>query len=103
MSDRLKCVVPFCRRTRKKNGHSEWICSVHWPMVSQRTRRRKVENSRFIRRELRRNPMASEYWRMKPGSPERLKAVAMWKVSDSIWLKCKQEAIEVAAGITGRK
>jgi hypothetical protein len=97
MTDRLRCCVPFCRRTTKPGG--EWICGVHWPMVSKRTKRRKVVHARFVRREVRRNPKVREYWKLPPGSKARIKAVVMWRLSDAIWARCKREAIERAMGL----
>lgn len=96
---RVACCVPYCRRTRKPSGFMEWICSKHWAGVSRRTKQRKKANSRFVRRELRRNPMAAEYWKLPPGSQARIKAVRMWGLADAIWNDCKREAIERAAGL----
>lgn len=95
---RLGCCVPFCRRSRPGN-EGEWICSVHWPMVSRRTKARRRLHHRFVRREIRRNPMVAEYWKMPAGSAERIKAVRMWGLSAVIWERCKREAIERAGGI----
>lgn len=98
-SDRVPCCVPFCRRTTARGHFREWICPKHWPAVSRRTKARKSANARFIRRELRRNPLAAEYWKLPPGSKERVKAVRMWRLADAIWERCKAEAIERAMGI----
>jgi len=95
----VACCVPYCRRARKANGSAEWICSVHWPMVSKRTKRRRALQRRFTRREVRRNPMVREYWKMKAGSPERIRAVRMWQLADQLWDRCKREVIEAAAGL----
>lgn len=100
MADRLRCCVPHCRRTRKAGGAGdEWICGVHWPMVSKRTKLFRRLHGRFVRREVRRNPKVLEYWKMKPGSPARIRAVRMWGLSRLLWQRCKREAIERAAGL----
>jgi len=100
MSGRVTCLVPHCRRTRKHDSrYSEWICSVHWTMVSKRTKAKRVLHNRFVRREIRRRPMVREYWKMRPGSSERIRAVRMWWLSDQLWERCKREAIERAAGL----
>lgn len=94
MTDRLTCCVPFCRRTRKP-GPSEWICSVHWPMVSTTTRRRKAKVYRMYRREFGREP----YWTFPAGSRERIRAVRLDRLCGKIWDRCKREAIERAVGL----
>lgn len=104
MSERMSCLVPFCRRSRGlRKGEirlpSEWICGPHWSGVSKQTRRRKNANAKFIRRELRRQPLANQYWLMPPGCVDRVRAVRMWGNADAIWRRCKREAIEAAGGI----
>lgn len=95
MADRIHCLVPGCRRTCKADGtFREWICGKHWSGVPKRLRRRKNLVSRMIRREAARNPLFREYWRMSPGSPERIKATRIWRLSDAIWERCKRAAIE---------
>ncbi|GLK85698.1 hypothetical protein [Ancylobacter defluvii] len=101
---RLACCVPFCRRTRGvRKGEtglpSEWICGPHWAGVPRALKRRKSLNFRFIRREMRRQPLASQWWRLPPGSAERIKAIGMWRVAGAIWDRCKRAAIEAAGGI----
>lgn len=49
MTERTTCCVPFCRRSTKER-YSEWICSVHWPMVPKRTRERRSKAKRLLKR-----------------------------------------------------
>lgn len=51
--DRTPCLVPFCRRTSKRQGQDdEWICSKHWQAVPRRIKwlfrasRRKWQKTR---------------------------------------------------------
>jgi hypothetical protein len=43
--ERLRCLVPFCRRSRgdRKNDpvdrYDEWLCGEHWRLVDRRIRR----------------------------------------------------------------
>lgn len=44
MTDRTRCVVPFCARTCKTPPTEqglvfEWICPVHWPLVPSERKR----------------------------------------------------------------
>lgn len=82
MSDRLRCAVPFCRRTvardKLPSGHDEWICAKHWPLVPHDMKRRKRLAERIARRK---------------NSP------AAWVLAGRIWERCKAAAIERAAGI----
>jgi len=101
---RLNCCVPFCRRTRGiRKGEtelpSEWICGPHWAAVPKSVKRRKRLNARFIRREILRQPLVCEYWKLPPGSPARIKAFHMWGVAEALWQRCKRAAIEAAGGI----
>lgn len=104
--DRIPCVVPFCRRSKKATlgvtyftDTPEWICGDHWRLVPKKARDVKNRSARELRREIGRNPLVAEYWKMPPGSPERLKAVRLWRVHDRIWNRCKRIAIERAGGI----
>lgn len=36
---RLRCCVPFCRRTTARCEHEEWICGDHWRLVPKDQRR----------------------------------------------------------------
>lgn len=99
MSDRLPCCVPFCRRTTKAGRFTDWICAKHWPLVSLETRGAYNLAKRRARRIIARRPIYCEYWKLPAGSPERLRAVRMWRRIDAAWARCKCEAIERAAGI----
>lgn len=105
-ADRLCCCVPFCRWTRgQRKGKppirpdEEWICGPHWAAVPARLKHRKRLHRRFVRRELRRQPLAAEWWKLPSGSPERIKAICMWALSRTIWRRCMRAAIEAAGGI----
>lgn len=99
MTNRIHCCVVGCKRTRKPNPFPEWICGVHWKMVSKKTRAEHRASNYALRRAILINPMVSTYWKMKPGSPERLAAVQMWATSAEIWERCKIEAVERAMGL----
>jgi hypothetical protein len=100
MSERISCCVPYCRRTHhNRERFSGWICAKHWALVSRSTKTALRVNKRRIRTVLRQRPEYAEYWKMPPGSPRRLRAVAMWARHDQIWQTCKAEAVERAAGI----
>lgn len=100
MTDRLSCCVPFCRRTsRNDEGHREWVCSKHWPLVSRSAKAAWRTAKKRVRAIVRSKPEYLEYWKLPPGSPGRLSAVSMWRRLNHAWDKCKREAIERAAGI----
>jgi hypothetical protein len=75
MTDRLQCLVPFCRRTIRRTAlppeHNEWICGKHWTVTSVTWRRRRALFRRRGRRDL---------------------EAMMWK-------RLKRQAIERAAGL----
>lgn len=96
---RLACCVPFCRRSVKVGEYNEWVCGKHWPLVSRSTKAEWRTVRKRVRAVTKRKPEYREYWRLPPGSPARLSAVSMWRRYDQVWNRCKQEAIERAAGI----
>lgn len=97
--DRLPCCVPFCRRTiGADKGYSEWICPKHWRVVPPEARAAYALARRRARWIIARKPIYREYWRLLPGSPARLSAVAMWRRVDTAWERCKRQAIERALG-----
>lgn len=53
MTGRIPCCVPFCRRTiaadRIPPDH-EWLCSRHWGLVPQATKRRRRQLKRRVQR-----------------------------------------------------
>lgn len=79
MTDRLPCIVPFCRRTAPAGIYSEIICAPHWRMVGHRTKWLYAA----VKRRLRRVPTDDARRRQR----------------DRVWARCKREAIEAAAGI----
>lgn len=85
VTDRISCVVPFCRRTTKRLWETqEWVCGIHWRLVPREMRQRLFKYRRLVNRMFTR------------GVPnQRAKA----RESDQ-WEKCKSAAIERAAGIT---
>jgi hypothetical protein len=38
MTERLRCLVPGCRRTRAACEFEEWICQRHWSLLGRRQR-----------------------------------------------------------------
>lgn len=84
---RISCSVPFCKRRRGlRKGEaalpSEWICPVHWRMVSSQTKRRY----RRCRQLLHRRPNQS---------------IHLSRMVERFWDKAKTEAIETGMGIRG--
>lgn len=95
MTDRLSCCVPFCKRTRKADGSTEWLCGNHWPLVPAKLRRLKsLAERRYKRRYANRS-----FWTFPAGSPDRLGAVRLDRLCNRLWERCKKAAIERAAGI----
>ncbi len=82
MTDRLRCIVPFCRRTTKPL-YREWICGKHWPLVDRALKRRLARLKRLLRR-----CRTDRQWRHVRNH------------LDIVWECCKAQAIERAAGIT---
>lgn len=90
MSDRLPCLVPHCRRTRRQEPDpvnvdgqifdlmEEWICPRHWPLVPAEARRIYSAAKRRLR---------------------KLQNQKCAAVAARLWRRCKREAIERAAGI----
>ncbi|WP_262027630.1 hypothetical protein [Microvirga sp. Mcv34] len=69
MTERVRCCVPFCRRTiaaEKLKPWNEWICGKHWSAVPKIERR---EYS-WTKRRIPNSDATSVQW-------ERLKAVAI--------------------------
>lgn len=99
---RTSCAVPGCRRTTKQDSNewpAEWVCGKHWPLVSRRLKKKYSTVRRIARKRIAKNPMISTYWKMKPGSPERIRAVRMYAALSKVWKLCKEDAIEKALGI----
>ncbi len=98
MTTRQSCCVPYCRRTCKP-FHHEWICAIHWRMVSREAKRALRLTWRRARKVVARKPQYREYWTLPPGSPARLSAVAVWRRCEQAFERCKREAIERAVGL----
>lgn len=99
-TDRIPCLVPFCRRTTGGDqGFSEWICQPHWSAVPRSTRAAYNLAKRRARRIYRHRPHYRTFWKLPPSSPSRLAAVAVRRRLDDAWSRCKRAAIEVAAGL----
>lgn len=98
VSDRIRCCVPFCRRTTGE-PFREWICAKHWSMVPRTVRAVWSREKRQARRIIARKPIYREYWNLPPGASDRLAAVRLWRRYDAAWERCKTAAIEAAAGV----
>ncbi len=69
---RLRCLVPFCRRTRAAGDFMEWVCAEHWRQVSRTLRRRYSR----ARRKMKRRP-----------------TLAQCKRIETLWNHCREQAI----------
>jgi hypothetical protein len=114
MADRIACSVPFCPRTIKGGQYREWICGIHWSLVSSSARRFKRQAGAAYRaatvkceaidaeavadmREHKRPGLAPEiYERFRVAADRRDKKA---RQSNRAWERCKRQAIERAAGI----
>lgn len=99
MTERAKCLVPYCRRTsgRVPPAH-EWICSDHWKPVSRATKRYRARSKRILKKaEARMQRLQAT----QGGLTNVQLRVLDWahRQEDLSWEKCKSEAIEKAAGI----
>ena len=71
-TERLRCEVPGCRRTRKPDPLiAEWICAKHWALVPKHWRRVFARSKR------------------------RGRAIVEWR----LWCRIKRKAIDAALGI----
>jgi len=84
LTERLRCLVPFCRRTRAREGYSEWICAKHWPLVDRDLKRRYTRIKRLTRKAQRLGRQVA----LQAGN----------RVGWRIWEQCKAQAIERAMG-----
>lgn len=78
MTQRLCCCILGCHRSTGKD-YDEWMCSVHWPLVSKTIKRRRA----LLRRKAK-----------KIGWTDRLKAL-----DDALWARAKVQATERSVGI----
>lgn len=89
MTIRLRCCVPFCKRTRgpRKGDNppiteaTEWLCGPHWQAIPASLRRRR---SLILRK-------------MRRASGERLQRIHT--IDGRMWKRCREAAIERAGGI----
>lgn len=72
MSERVPCLVPFCRRTRAAEGTPEWVCGRHWPVVPRRLRALYAA--------------AKRKWGRDPSPRNAARCARIWK-------KCREAAI----------
>lgn len=105
MTGPVTCCVPFCsrlrgKRKREKPSHDEhWVCATHWAAVPAGLKRRKQLHEKFVKREIARRPLMARWWKLPPGSPERIKAIRMFGLSTTLSRRCARAAIEAAGGI----
>ena len=72
MGGRISCCVPFCRRTVRENGFTEWICPEHWRAVPRADRAIYARVKRRATRAGTWTPAATRIWRrMKRIAVER--------------------------------
>lgn len=105
---RIGCCVPFCHRTRGtrkgekpmvRGASYRWMCGRHWMALPRRMRALVRCNDRRVARVLAARPIYAEWWKLKGGSPGRLRAIAMWQRRDQIWERCVAAAVELGGGI----
>lgn len=97
MSERVHCCVPFCRRTTRK-PYREWICGIHWRLVSSRTKQRRRAAVKIARRSNERFDDAySAQGYFEESQYQRV--LAARHLSEALWERCKSEAIERAGGL----
>ncbi len=98
MMETTKCCVPYCGRSTKER-YSEWICSVHWPMIPKRTRQRRSQAKRLLKRA--RQRLERQYQRQgcQFTSAQWGRVEAAQRLVVALWERCKREAIEAAGGL----
>lgn len=85
MTDRVRCLVPFCKRTTpagRFGPDAQWICGNHWRMIPKD--RRRVWGR-----------LRKQWRRYGPSAGENFDA-RWWR----IWDRLKRSAIEAATGIS---
>lgn len=75
MDDRIPCVVPFCRRTikRQENFH-EYICANHWRYVPRKYRQLYFAAKRKFKKD-----WTKKNWQRQHRIWEKLKQIAMMR------------------------
>ncbi len=85
------CCITGCP-ARSTRYPGEWMCGKHYRMRG-RVLGAELNAARLRwRRTLRRHPGGSEWWKMKPGSPERIECVEASHALDLAWARCKDKA-----------
>lgn len=87
--DRVKCSVPFCRRTAARlhfPDHEEIICGKHYQLASKVWRRRLAKVQRKRNYLMRRSINLPTIMRLD-------------LIEASLWLRIKKQVIELAVGI----
>jgi hypothetical protein len=93
MTERIPCVVPFCRRTMKPDGHStEHICGKHWRHADRGLRQRYNKLRRWAEPLLEAEPET-----YSPAA--RAEIIATVGELYQMWGQIKRQAIEGAMGI----
>lgn len=99
MVGRVRCCVPFCRRTTKgEETPFEWVCSDHWRAVPRKMKAfKRRAKAKWKRAAERRDALTGiDDPRYEPVMAELFMARAR---SRWIWARCKREAIERGMGI----
>lgn len=80
----LRCIVPFCKRTRRgDDAEEEWICPAHFRRVDPVTRRAYDDaHARAAAAERR------------PGLDNRPDKIAAYKEVSELWSRCKAQALD---------
>lgn len=120
---RVPCLVPFCKRTRKRypDARDEHICSEHWRSIPIRWRQAfkrawhradAAWGKRIVvavgepwptdRGRLVGLRMGGEWW-LWPDDGSWTECDRAVAAVERLWRRMKREAIEVAAGINGRR
>lgn len=118
MADRLGCCIPFCRRTICKDrlpaGHSEWICTIHWRLVTRKAKlmKRRSEAAyeaaegecQTIDAEAVADAKASGHPGIRREFLDRFCVASdrrskKRKQAARAWERCKRQAIEAAGGL----
>ena len=76
---RIRCLVPFCRRTRAAGGLPEWICGKHWALIPARRRRAYARARRIA---------------SKTGEQRA------WKAAARLWRRLRAQACAAAGGLS---
>lgn len=92
MTDRIRCLVPGCRRTHPAGRFREWVCSRHWPLVPKVRRRvysRLNARARRLHEAAEGRAMteaeATEWWRLQA-------------VLDRLWARLKSQVLAEVRG-----